>query len=342
MAARDRAPRRVMRLIDVFNGDADGLCALHQLRLAEPADTELVTGPKRRIELLAGVDATAGDRLTVLDVSLDRNREALLRLLDRGARVCWFDHHYAGTVPSHPLLEAHIDTSPGTCTGILVDRHLGGRFRAWAVVAAFGDALADAAHALADSLGLDADSRETLRSLGEDLNYNAYGETEADLLVPPAVLYGEMRRFADPFRFAREAAVVRKVRDARGADMRAALAVPPYRVCARGDIFVLPDAQWSRRVRGTLANHLAALGADRAHAVLAPDARGGYSVSIRAPRTAPTGAVALARGFAAGGGREAAAGIDHLPAAALERFIEQFEAAFSAPSALGPRDQRAL
>lgn len=37
-----------MRYVDVFNGDADGLCALHQLRLAEPlpadAQTELVTG----------------------------------------------------------------------------------------------------------------------------------------------------------------------------------------------------------------------------------------------------------------------------------------------------------
>ena len=41
------------RAIDVFNGDADGLCALHQLRLAEPlADAQLVTGVKRDIALL--------------------------------------------------------------------------------------------------------------------------------------------------------------------------------------------------------------------------------------------------------------------------------------------------
>ena len=322
-----------MRRIDVFNGDADGLCALHQIRLAEPAETELVTGPKRRIELLAEVDAAAGDDLTVLDVSLDRNRAALERLLARGARVRWFDHHYAGAIPSHSLLEAHIDTSPKTCTSMLVDRHVKGRFRAWAVVGAFGDGLPDAAHTLADSLGLDVAGRETLRSLGEDLNYNAYGETEADLLAPPAGLYREMQGFADPFDFDRGAAVVRALRGARGADMRIALAVPPYRVGARGDIFVLPDAQWSRRVRGTLANHLAALGAERAQAVLAPDSRGGYTVSIRAPRASPTGAAALAREFAGGGGREAAAGIDHLPAAALETFSERFEAAFGAPSA---------
>ena len=48
------------RLFDVFNGDADGLCALHQLRLAEPADSELVTGPKRDISLLKRVNAAAG------------------------------------------------------------------------------------------------------------------------------------------------------------------------------------------------------------------------------------------------------------------------------------------
>jgi hypothetical protein len=328
-----------MRRVDVFNGDADGLCALHQLRLVDPAETELVTGPKRRIELLAAVDAAAGDELTVLDVSLDRNREALQRLLAHGVRVRWFDHHYAGAIPSHPLLEAHIDTSPGTCTSMLVDRHLGGRFRAWAVVAAFGDALPDAARTLADSLGLDAERRDALRALGEDLNYNAYGETESDLLVPPAVLYGEMRRFADPFSFERETALLRGIRDARRTDMRAALAIPPYRVCERGEIFVLPDARWSRRVIGTLANRLAALRPERAHAVLAPGAPGGYAVSIRAPRASPTGAAALAREFS-GGGREAAAGIDHLPATAVERFIARFETAFGASSAAPPHDRK--
>lgn len=29
--------------IDIFNGDADGICALIQLRLAEPLDTRLIT-----------------------------------------------------------------------------------------------------------------------------------------------------------------------------------------------------------------------------------------------------------------------------------------------------------
>jgi hypothetical protein len=55
-----------MKFYDVFNGDADGLCALHQLRLAEPRDAVLVTGTKRDIELLARVDAGRGDEITVL------------------------------------------------------------------------------------------------------------------------------------------------------------------------------------------------------------------------------------------------------------------------------------
>ncbi|TMH00728.1 MAG: hypothetical protein E6H79_16480 [Betaproteobacteria bacterium] len=79
-----------------FNGDADGLCALQQLRLVEPARATLVTGVKRDIQLLARVEARAGDEVTVLDVSLDSNRDALRALLDSGARVRYFDHHHAG------------------------------------------------------------------------------------------------------------------------------------------------------------------------------------------------------------------------------------------------------
>ena len=59
---------------DVFNGDADGICALVQLRLAEPRKAHLVTGVKRDISLLKQVDAEPGDRITVLDISMDKNR----------------------------------------------------------------------------------------------------------------------------------------------------------------------------------------------------------------------------------------------------------------------------
>ncbi len=163
-----------------------------------------------------------------------------------------------------------------------------------------------------------------MRSLGEDLNYNAYGDTEADLCVPPAALYRELAPYTSPLRFAAEAAVVAKLRAGRLADMDKALAVRPY----RAGVYLLPDAAWARRVSGTFANDLAAREPDRAHAVLVPGANGCYGVSIRAPRAAPTGCAALAREFATGGGREAAAGIDRLPAEELPRLIERFHAVF--------------
>src|SRR5512135_3169526 len=146
-----------MPLIDVFNGDADGLCALHQLRLAEPADSELVTGPKRDVSLLKRVKAQAGDRITVLDVALSKNREALDRILEAGAEVRYFDHHQPGDIPEHPRFEAHIDTDANVCTSLLVNQYLQGRHLIWAVAAAFGDNLADAARQAASPLNLSVD-----------------------------------------------------------------------------------------------------------------------------------------------------------------------------------------
>ena len=139
----------IMNLIDVFNGDADGLCALHQLRLVHPAESLLVTGVKRDTRLLQKVRAGPGDCVTVLDISLDQNRDALLGLLERGIEVQYFDHHYAGSIPEHPHLKACIDSDPQVCTSMLVDRQLSGAARVWAVVAAFGDNLGESALQLA-------------------------------------------------------------------------------------------------------------------------------------------------------------------------------------------------
>ena len=71
----------------------------------------------------------------MLDISLDVNRAGLLALLEKDVSIRYFDHHFAGDIPQHPKLEAHIDLSPNVCTSILVDRYLNGRFRSWAVAA---------------------------------------------------------------------------------------------------------------------------------------------------------------------------------------------------------------
>ncbi|MBN3821604.1 acetyltransferase, partial [Paraburkholderia sp. Se-20369] len=124
-----------------FNGDADGLCALQQLRLAEGVRGTLVTGVKRDIRLLERIDARAGDRVTVLDVSHDQNRDACARLLRDGVTVRYFDHHFAGALPGDARFDAYIDTAADVCTSALVNRYLGGRHVRWAIVAAFGDEL---------------------------------------------------------------------------------------------------------------------------------------------------------------------------------------------------------
>jgi hypothetical protein len=315
-----------MQRIDVFNGDADGICALHQLRLAEPAETALVTGPKRDIALVPRVAAEPGDAVTVLDVSLDRNRAALGELLARGVRVRWFDHHYPGAIPRHPLFEPHIETAADVCTSLIVDRHLGGRFRAWSIVAAFGDNLPQPAESLAASLGLDGPSIDRLRDLGESMNYAAYGETEADLLIAPAELYRLIRPYANPLDFIAQERIAAQLDEGRNADLAAAAAVPPHRASKFSAIYLLPDEPWSRRVIGAFANRLALADRYRAYAVAVPNSHGGYTVSVRAPGAGPLRADALCREYPTGGGRAGAAGIDHLPPERLEEFIARLEA----------------
>jgi hypothetical protein len=319
-----------MTRYDVFNGDADGLCALQQLRLEAPADSVLVTGVKRDVALLERVPAQAGDHVTVLDVSAAANHDALVRLLERDVSVEYFDHHHAGDLPRHPRLTAVIDPAPGVCTAMLVDRHLGGRHRLWAIVAAFGDNMATAARKLAAPLGIDDDGLAVLQQLGENLAYNAYGETVADLVVPPAVLFEIMRGHADPFHFARTEPILERIAAARRDDLERAADVVPAMQFERAAIHILPDAAWARRVCGVLANRLANRDPRRAQAVLTPNASGGFVVNVRAPKDTQSGADAFCRQFATGGGRVEAAGINHLPADAVEEFARRFERAFTA------------
>ena len=112
---------------DVFNGDADGICALHQLRLKDPLpDAHLVTGVKRDIRLLETIHHVKNSHITVLDVSMDRNREPLLTLLAHGNSIVYIDHHFSGDIPENSALQAHIDPAPLTCTSMIVDKLLGG------------------------------------------------------------------------------------------------------------------------------------------------------------------------------------------------------------------------
>jgi hypothetical protein len=306
----------VTRRLFVFNGDADGLCALQQLRLAErPAAVELVTGPKRRTTLLVGIAAGAGDEVTVLDVSFHANRDGVERLLAAGARVRYFDHHHAGALPRHARLEAHIDLAPSTCTSVIVNAYLNSRFSAWAAVGAFGDNLAETGRSLNDS--------PELERLGVLLNYNSYGETEHDLFFPPAELHRRLAGYADPLEFIHDE-VYHRLASGYAEDMARARDLQPVAARAQAAVYVLPDASWARRVSGALANRLARAAPGRAHAMLSPNRTGGMQVSVRAPLERPAGAAALCLEYATGGGREAAAGINHLPMDGVGAFTERF------------------
>ena len=320
-----------MTQFDVFNGDADGICALHQLRLQAPADAVLVTGIKRDIALLRRVDAKAGDAVTVLDVSADANRTALVSLLDRGVHVRYFDHHYAGELPVSEYLHAQIDTSPHTCTSLIVDRYLNGAHRAWAVVGAYGDNLARSARECAASLHLPDEDLNRLRELGESLAYNAYGDREQDVIVHPTDLYRAVRPYADPLRFVREDELCRRIGEQKRDDLDMADSVEPEIALPGATFYILPDQAWARRVRGVLANTLANRVPTLAHAVLSINGEGGFTVSLRAPLAAPAGADAVCRRFATGGGRASAAGVNQLPREQLGAFAEAVDAAFPKP-----------
>lgn len=322
-----------MKQFDVFNGDADGICALHQLRLTNPIASSLITGVKRDVALLARVPARLGDRVTVLDISLDTNRAALLDLLGHGVEVEYFDHHFSGAIPPHPKLIACIDTAPNVCTSLLVNRSIGGKHLLWAIVGAFGDNLSGAAHGLARRRGLRAEQTHQLRELGESINYNAYGDAEADLRIPPARLYEALRPFASPFEFMFANPIVQALHEARRQDMQMAMQQHASAMLPCGTVYVLPDQAWTRRVRGVFSNHLASSHPGLAHAVLTENALGGYTVSVRAPMAAPFGADRLCRQFESGGGRAAAAGINRLPRDCLPEFMRAFEETFRAGGA---------
>lgn len=315
-----------MAIYDVFNGDADGICALTQLRSAEPCDTQLITGVKRDIQLLSQVQATEGDQVNVLDISLDKNRDDLNRILAASAEVFYVDHHFAGAIPDSDQLTTLINTAADTCTSILINTYLNGQFQAWAVVGAFGDNLDKSAGALAKPLSISDTELNLLKNLGVYINYNGYGSELSELHFPPADLYLKTAPYDTPFAFVEsEKDTFEKLETGYKSDMAAAQAIEPMEPSKATRVSILPNEAWARRVSGVYSNDLANQSVDRAHAVLTEKHSGSYLVSVRAPLNNKTGADELCRQFETGGGRKAAAGINDLPAEDLSLFIEKFD-----------------
>ncbi|MFQ5519238.1 MAG: acetyltransferase [Mariprofundus sp.] len=318
-----------MKQIDVFNGDADGICALQQLRLAQPCDSELVTGAKRDIILLDRIQADTDSRITVLDISLDKNRDGLSRLLDAGINITYFDHHFAGDIPQSKHLAAHIDTSAETCTCLIVNKHLNHAHILWAITGAFGDNLHQAARDAAAPLSLSEQQLGQLQHLGECINYNGYGLSLDDLHFSPDDLYRHISPYADPFVFIAESAEFRILADGYTADIDHARSCVSHLETDHVAVVVLPDMPWARRVSGVYGNELARQHPDRAHALLTETDQGFYRVSVRAPLSDKEHADTLCMQFPTGGGRKGAAGINELPADMFDAFIETFTNTYS-------------
>lgn len=313
-----------MQIYDVFNGDADGICALVQLRLAQPIESVLVTGVKRDIALAQQVPVDVPVRVNILDISLEKNRPAVDTLLAAGSSVFYVDHHYPGdSLPQQPGFHALIDTRADTCTSLLVDQYLQGRFHHWAIAAAFGDNLNTVAERLAEEAGLSAQQTESLRELGVCINYNGYGACLEDLHFHPADLFCDLVAYSDPLEYiAADVPVYQQLLSGYRSDLERGLKAPIMTETASALVVGLPDEAWARRVSGVLGNELANADPAKACAIVTEQPDGSYLVSIRAPLNNRSGADELARRFPTGGGRKAAAGINALPAAQLSAFLQ--------------------
>lgn len=313
---------------DIFNGDADGICALHQLRLAVPCESTLITGVKRDIALVERVPAQGDDTVVVLDISFDKNRDAVERFLKQGTKVDYYDHHYAGEIPKNKNLNCYINTAAETCTSLIVNEILGGQYVNWAITAAFGDNLHAQAVALAKKEGLTALQTNQLEELGTLINYNGYGSVVDDLFFPPEQLYKIIQTYIDPFEFINHETAFQVLRKGFATDLAKAVKIKPQLKTEKHGVFKLPNEPWARRISGVYGNMLTQKYPQRAHAVLSEIDNKNYVVSVRASLNNRTGADELCRQFVSGGGRKAAAGINKLPFTAYDEFVVKFKKQF--------------
>jgi len=319
---------------DLFNGDADGIFSLLQLRQTRPRPNAIrITGVKRDTQLFKRIteDVLPGDRITALDIGMARNAGGLGSVLETGAAVFFCDHHATGDIPESDNLTVLMDASAETCTAYLIDQHLGGAKSAWAVCGAYGDNF----QALAGKIAADRNVTlplGRLRELGELVNYNAYGLTIEDLHFHPSDLYARLLAYADPMEFIEDAPdALETLRQGHRSDWDIAESAREIHISNAGQILSLPASAAANRISGLFANALVDEEPDKAFAVLThlgPDS-GGYRVSLRAPLVRKT---QQANHFAAefgGGGRAEAAGIDLLTEDDMTRFIDAFTAGFS-------------
>jgi len=310
---------------DIFNGDADGIFALHQFRLKTPLpEAQLITGVKRDIRLLSRIENEKNCTLSVFDISLDSNRVPLLQLLQHDNQVVYFDHHFAGILPESPLLKTFIDPSPETCTSLIVNETLRGKHCLWAICGAYGDNLHQLAQRLAKDQGLSEHQTAQLQELGELFNYNGYGSTLEDLHYHPRELYQAVMPYTSPFPFLEHSTEVETLRNGYNEDITQVMHIKELPTTGKNRVYTLPDTPWARRVTGVFSNIRAREQIEAAHAVITENKDKSLRISVRAPLADRRDADTLCKLFPTGGGRAAAAGINSLPMEQLDDFLDKF------------------
>lgn len=317
---------------DVFNGDADGIIALLQLRLFTPRESTLITGVKRDISLLKQVEEQKNaTSVTVLDLSLEKNKSALESLLENEVPVFYCDHHRSGEVPHSPHLSTKINLDAEVCTSLLINELLEGKYAYWAIAGAFGDNLDKVANKMALELGLSEQATAFLKELGILINYNGYGSSLDDLHIAPSELYKALLPFTNPFELIDVLdSPFYQLKKGYERDFSHLDAIQPIVNNDICEVYELPCESWARRTSGVFGNDLANRNPNKAHAVLTLNqSKEDYTVSVRAPLNNRIGADDICCQFATGGGRKAAAGINQLPLNAVDKFIATLEQYYS-------------
>lgn len=317
-----------LKQIDVFNGDADGLCALQQYRLNFPMLAHRVTGVKRDIQLLEKISDYENSQLNVFDISFDSNFEGVRQLLARNNRIIFFDHHSASMRFDHPDLELHCNSDSQTCTSLIVCDYTEARYTDWALVGCYGDGLDQKADQLAKQWGYSQLQCAQFRELGRLLNYNAYGDTLSDLYFSPYALAQQMQHYQSAQDFINSSDVFRVLQQGFASDMQVLADIHPTLQTEKLCLYILPDTASARRLSGTLATKIQQEQAARSVAMLS-HIPGGYRISIRSAAPEEKPAALLAQEFMTGGGRAAAAGINLLPVADYAGFSRRFVEYFS-------------
>lgn len=307
----------------VFNGDADGICAAHQYYLENQTQFQAVTGVKRDISLLKKIEKVENSEINVFDIAVEKNARWLNQLLGNNNRIQWFDHHISKELPAHSNLTYNIRTDVDVNTSLIVSQYLNKPQSPWAIVGLFGDNMQERASQIGRSIGFDEIQIQSLKRMGELLNYNAYGSSLEDLYFHPAAILEKLQPYLNPLEFIQNETLIDNLARGYEEDFKQ---IEQVEWLTR-NIVLLPDQKWARRVIGDFAYQLVRNQPEQNFAVLLTIGDS-FQVSIRTSSSGKKNAGKFCMGFPTGGGRKGAAGINDLPIKQLDHFIREFNRYF--------------